>query len=307
MFFFDFDSYHKIPPPDESCLVPIIMGKCHEVVSLVRYITSATSKVDHIPLYCYPRQPARMRSTSKWLWLVAAVATSTVLLICSPTRYFTVQGIAMTGVTPDASLLSRQDENAVTFDNYSLIINGVRVFLQCAYYTLLVYTPKLTPPGYNSSGEFHTFRLPVPDLWRDILEKVRAAGLNAISLYTHMGLINPSRNVIDFADWRNLTSFLQVAAELGIYIVLRPGPYIHAETSAGGTPHWVTTEVAGEVRSNASDWKEAWMPYMQSIVDQAAPYQITEGGTIVGKFPFELAVALLLPYSQASRLVSNCV
>ena len=36
-----------------------------------------------------------------------------------------------------------------------------------------------------SSGEFHTFRLPVPSLWLDILEKIRAAGLNGISVYTH--------------------------------------------------------------------------------------------------------------------------
>lgn len=41
----------------------------------------------------------------------------------------------------------------------------------------------------SSSGEFHTFRLPVPSLWPDILQKIKAAGLNAISLYTHWGLV----------------------------------------------------------------------------------------------------------------------
>lgn len=39
-------------------------------------------------------------------------------------------------------------------------------------HTLLDFKPR------SSSGEFHTFRLPVPDLWLDIFQKMAAAGLN---------------------------------------------------------------------------------------------------------------------------------
>ena len=75
----------------------------------------------------------------------------------------------------------------------------------------------------NSSGEFHTFRLPVPSLWLDILQKVKAVGLNAVSVYTHMGLINPAPGVVDFDGFRALQPLFDAAKQAGIWIVLRPG------------------------------------------------------------------------------------
>lgn len=74
-----------------------------------------------------------------------------------------------------------------------------------------------------SSGEFHPFRLPVPGLWLDILQKVKAAGFNAISVYTHMAMLNPSPGVIDFNDYRALEPLFEAAKQTGIWIVLRPG------------------------------------------------------------------------------------
>lgn len=93
----------------------------------------------------------------------------------------------------------------------------------------------------RSSGEFHTFRLPVPALWLDILQKIKAAGLNGVSVYTHCkflsgenkhfvliliiigGLINPSPGVVDFNDFRALQPLFDAAKAAGIWIVLRPG------------------------------------------------------------------------------------
>ncbi|THU84979.1 glycoside hydrolase family 35 protein [Dendrothele bispora CBS 962.96] len=149
----------------------------------------------------------------------------------------------------------------VQFDNYSLILKGQRIFLY--------------------SGEFHTFRLPVPSLWTDILEKVKAAGLSGISVYTHMGLINPSRGVTDFDSFRAFQPLFEAAKEAGIWVVLRPGPYINAETTAGGIAHWITSEVAGELRTNASDWHDAWQDYVQGIIQETSPNQITEGGPVI--------------------------
>jgi beta-galactosidase GanA len=85
------------------------------------------------------------------------------------------------------------------------------------------YRPQLRSFYLTSSGEFHTFRLPVPSLWPDILEKMKAAGLNGVSVYTHMGLINPSRGVVDFDSFRALQPLYDAAKAAGIWIVLRPG------------------------------------------------------------------------------------
>lgn len=149
----------------------------------------------------------------------------------------------------------------ILWDKYSLIIRGQRVFIH--------------------SGEFHTFRLPVPGLWLDILQKVKAAGFNAISVYSHMALINPSPGVVDFDDYRALEPLYEAAKQTGIWIVLRPGPYINAETSAGGIAHWITSEVAGEMRTNATDWHAAWQDYIQGIITETAPYQVTQGGPVI--------------------------
>ncbi|KAJ4481275.1 glycoside hydrolase family 35 protein, partial [Lentinula aciculospora] len=152
----------------------------------------------------------------------------------------------------------------VRFDNYSLLLKGQRVFLH--------------------GGEFHTFRLPVPGLWVDILEKVKAAGLNSISVYTHMGLLNPSRGVTDFDDWRDLQRLFYAAREVGVWITLRPGTsclYINAETTAGGIAHWITSEVAGTLRTNASDYRDAWIPYIQAIASQIRGNEIADGGSLI--------------------------
>ncbi|EEB91156.1 hypothetical protein MPER_10530, partial [Moniliophthora perniciosa FA553] len=149
----------------------------------------------------------------------------------------------------------------INFDNYSLILQGQRVFLH--------------------SGEFHTFRLPVPSLWPDILQKFKAAGLNGVSVYTHMGLINPSRGVVDFDDYRALKPLYEAALQAGIWIVLRPGPYINAETTAGGLAHWTTTEVAGNLRTNDTDWRAAWQDYILGIINETRDFQISNGGPVV--------------------------
>ncbi|KAF7978635.1 hypothetical protein HWV62_45132 [Athelia sp. TMB] len=149
----------------------------------------------------------------------------------------------------------------VQWDSYSLSLQGQRIFIY--------------------SGEFHTYRLPVPSLWPDILQKIKAAGLNAISVYTHAGQLSPSRDITDLDGIRALKPLYEAALEAGIWIVLRPGPYINAETSAGGLPHWMTTEVAGVLRTNASDYFEAWQPYIGAIIEATEPYQITKGGPVI--------------------------
>ncbi|KAF8572638.1 glycoside hydrolase family 35 protein, partial [Ramaria rubella] len=151
--------------------------------------------------------------------------------------------------------------NVVQWDNYTLFVHDQRILLY--------------------SGEFHAFRLPVPDLWLDIFQKVKAAGLNGVSIYVHWGLSNPAPGVLDFNDWRNLQPLFDAAKAAGIFIVLRPGPYINAESTAGGIAHWATSQVAGELRTSAPDYKAAWTPYIDAIIKATVPNQITNGGPVI--------------------------
>ncbi|KAK7044841.1 glycoside hydrolase family 35 protein [Favolaschia claudopus] len=155
--------------------------------------------------------------------------------------------------------LARTD--LVRYDNYSLWLQNQRVFLH--------------------GGEFHTFRLPVPSLWPDILDKIQAAGLNSVSVYTHMGMINPAPGVVDFDGYRAYQPLFDAAKAAGLWVVLRPGPYINAETTAGGIAHWATSQVAGSLRTSASDWEAAWQDYIAGVINQTAPNQISHGGPVI--------------------------
>jgi hypothetical protein len=135
-------------------------------------------------------------------------------------------------------------------------------------------------------AEFHPWRLPVPSLWRDPLSKLKASGVNTISIYTHWGLIMPSPDAASVsleAPANRLADFLQIAKELGLFVIVRPGPYINAETNNGGMPGWVQN-LETQLRVNTSAFADAWKPYVKAVVDASVPYQYKadgSGGTVL--------------------------
>ncbi|KAF8744275.1 Beta-galactosidase, domain 3, partial [Rhizoctonia solani] len=185
---------------------------------------------------------------------LSRIAVSTALLAQS----LVSAGAVAPRTTP---LASTGYTDAVQWDKYSLFVHGQRVFVW--------------------SGEFHPWRLPVPSLWPDIFQKMKAAGFNTVSIYIHWGTISPSKDVIDMNHYRDVKPIFEAAKAAGIFLIYRPGPYINAETSAGGIPHWVTTEVQGHLRTNASDYAAAWAPYVKAISEAVKGYQVNEGGPVV--------------------------
>jgi hypothetical protein len=107
----------------------------------------------------------------------------------------------------------------VTFDRYSLMVDGRRLFLR--------------------SGAFHYFRLPSPGLWRDRLLRLKRAGYNAVDLYFWWGYHSPAPGLYDFAGLRNVDYLLDLIEQVGLYLIARPGPYICAEVDGGGHPAWL--------------------------------------------------------------------
>jgi len=151
--------------------------------------------------------------------------------------------------------------HTVTYDHYSLKIDGQRVYLW--------------------AGEFHYWRLPSPDLWRDVLQKLKAAGYNATSIYFDWGYHSPKPGVFDFTGVRDVEKLLDIADEVGIYVIARPGPYINAETDSGGFPGWLTTQ-KGRARSSAADYTAAYRDWLRHIDPIIARHQITDGrGTVI--------------------------
>ncbi|KAG6916269.1 hypothetical protein DXG01_007613 [Tephrocybe rancida] len=95
----------------------------------------------------------------------------------------------------------------------------------------------------------------------------------------HWGLTAPNSEEIRFTEHNDLAKFLQVAKEVGVLVILRPGPYINAESAGGGIPGWVTN-IPGLARTNATDYKAAWYPYISEFAKQITPFQYPDGPVI---------------------------
>ncbi|MFF4268582.1 beta-galactosidase [Streptomyces sp. NPDC001536] len=169
-------------------------------------------------------------------------------------------GLAPTGPPPSPPTADGSG-HTVGFDRYSLLVDGRRLVLW--------------------SGEMHPFRLPSPSLWRDVLQKMRAHGYNAVSVYVPWNLHSPAPGAYDFTGVRDLDLFLRTAAETGLYVILRPGPYINAEVDAGGFPGWLT---ATEGRARTTDptylsHADEWLTRVNAI---AVRHLYTKGkGTVL--------------------------
>ena len=139
----------------------------------------------------------------------------------------------------------------------------------------------------------HPWRLPVPEMWEDILQKIKAAGLNSMSFYSHWGYHAPAPNTLDFSSGgHNITRLYEIARDTGLFVTARPGPYINAETSAGGFPLWLTTGAYGSLRNNDSRYTAAWTPYQNAVAQITFPFQVTQHGTtllyqIENEYPYQ--------------------
>jgi beta-galactosidase GanA len=154
----------------------------------------------------------------------------------------------------------------ITWDRHSLMFDGRRQMIWAA--------------------EFHPFRLPSPSLWRDVLQKLKAAGFNAVSIYFAWGYHSAAPGHYDFSGVRNVERVLEMAAEEGLYVIARPGPYVNGELSAGGFPGWLLRQRA-EARTDAPEYQAAAGEWLTQIDAVIARHQLTNGGGTVIAYQLE--------------------
>ncbi|MEU1933348.1 beta-galactosidase [Streptomyces coeruleorubidus] len=172
----------------------------------------------------------------------------------------TVMPMAGAGVAAPAEAAPKAP-HTVTYDQYSVRVDG--------------------KPLYIWGAEFHYFRLPSPDAWRDVLQKIKAGGFNAVSLYFDWGYHSPKPGSYDFTGTRDVERLLDEAERAGLYVIARPGPYINAEVSGGGMPAWRKTQ-AGVNRTSEPEYLKAAREWMSRINPIIARHQLTRGtGSVI--------------------------
>lgn len=96
------------------------------------------------------------------------------------------------------------------------------------------------------------------------------------------GYHSASNGTLDFESGaHDFTRIFEICKDLGLYIFWRPGPYINAETNAGGFPLWLTTGEYGTLRNNDTRYTEAWTPYFDTMSEIVAEHQISNGGNVI--------------------------
>ena len=148
----------------------------------------------------------------------------------------------------------------ITYDDRSFLLDGRRIWLV--------------------SGEIHYFRIPNA-LWPDRLLKAKRGGLNCISTCIPWNFHEPREGVWDLSDDHDVAAFVRMAGELGLYVILRPGPYIRAEWDFGGLPGWLSAKSGVSYRTSNAAFMHYFDKYFAQVLPQLAELQVTRNGPVV--------------------------
>ena len=131
------------------------------------------------------------------------------------------------------------------------------------------------------AGEMHFARIPRP-YWRHRLQMAKAMGLNTIATYVFWNFHEPLPGKFGFStENHDIASFIRMAKEEGLWVIVRPGPYACAEWEFGGFPWWLLKEKDLLVRSKDPRFLKACERYIKALGDEIAPLQVTKGGPIL--------------------------
>ena len=168
----------------------------------------------------------------------------------------------------DQASSSDKDNRTIQVDSRGFLVNG--------QYKLL------------RGGSVQWFRMP-EQVWADRLERFKAAGFNTIDMYVPWNLIEPEEGRFNF-EKPDIRHFLELAKRQGLYVYLRPGPYITNEMDGGGVPGWVFTRTTKKsiaadgkmnLRTHDPDYLQAVERYFHALNEVIRPYLITRGGPII--------------------------
>jgi len=130
------------------------------------------------------------------------------------------------------------------------------------------------------SGAIHYFRV-VPEYWRDRLQKLKACGFNTVETYVPWNFHEPDEGRFVFEGMANIEQFITIAGELGLYVIVRPSPYICAEWEFGGLPAWLLADSGMRLRCYHKPFLDKVDAYYDELILRLTPLLSTNGGPII--------------------------
>ena len=164
------------------------------------------------------------------------------------------------------------------------MFSGTLLFFEVDIMGILTYKGKnfyLDGEKYTViSGAMHYFRIP-REYWHDRLLKLKECGFNTVETYTCWNLHEPKENVFDFTANLDIAEYIRTAKELGLNVIVRPGPYICAEWEFGGLPAWLLTYENIPLRCYNEEFIALVRRYYEALFNEIRPYLAVNGGNIV--------------------------
>ncbi|MEV7416548.1 beta-galactosidase [Streptomyces sp. NPDC089919] len=135
-------------------------------------------------------------------------------------------------------------------------------------------------PHQVVSAAVHYFRVR-PELWRDRLLRLRAMGVNTVETYIAWNFHQSAPGRARFDGDRDAAGFVALAGELGLDVIVRPGPYICAEWEAGGLPGWLLADPSVRLRRRNAPYLAAVDAWFDELVPELLPLLASRGGPVV--------------------------
>ncbi|XP_050016031.1 beta-galactosidase-1-like protein 3 isoform X5 [Alexandromys fortis] len=129
-------------------------------------------------------------------------------------------------------------------------------------------------------GSIHYFRVP-REYWKDRLLKLRACGFNTVTTYIPWNLHEQEKGKFYFSEILDLEAYVSLAASIGLWVILRPGPYICAEVDLGGLPSWLLRYPKPQLRTTHWNFVEAVDKYFDHLIPRILPLQYHHGGPVI--------------------------
>jgi beta-galactosidase len=130
------------------------------------------------------------------------------------------------------------------------------------------------------AGEMHPSRIPY-QFWEDRIKKARAMGLNTLSVYVFWNQLEPAEGQFNWTGNGDIHHFVRLCQDNGLWVTLRPGPYVCAETEFGGFPAWLLKHHDIKVRTDDPQFMQYCRTYVKALHDQIGDLQVTHGGPIL--------------------------
>ena len=135
-------------------------------------------------------------------------------------------------------------------------------------------------PFVVKAAELHYPRIPRA-YWEHRIKMCKALGMNTVCLYVFWNIHEQEEGKFDFTGNNDVAAFCRLAQKNGMYVIVRPGPYVCAEWEMGGLPWWLLKKKDIRLREQDPYFMERVKIFEKKVGEQLAPLTIQNGGPII--------------------------